>query len=307
MSSFLDDFRYTWYKPENGLSRLLIINIAVFVILSLLWLFSKFAGDMTVYEFVQEQLGLSSRPSTFLLKPWTFITYFFTHYDFFHILSNMLGLYWFGLILQDFVGSKKLVSLYFLGGLAGATAYLLAYNFIPYFAHHEALLVGASGGVFAVVVGAATFTPDTKLFLLFFGPVKIKYLAVVYVFLSLLGTAGANAGGSIAHLGGALLGYIFVKQLRRGNDWGKPLHLFFDFISQVFKPKPKMKVTYRRDKAYAGKTTTSHQKSYSCDLSAQGVPDQETIDAILDKISEQGYDKLTTEEKQILFKASQKR
>jgi membrane associated rhomboid family serine protease len=276
--------------------------VAVFVVVSLIWLFSRFSGSMVVYEFVQEQLGLSSVPSTFIIKPWTFITYFFTHYDFFHILSNMLGIYWFGLIFQDFVGSKKLISIYFLGGLFGGLAYLLAYNLIPYFSHNQALMVGASGGVFAVVVGAATLTPDTELNLLLFGRVKIKYLAVVYVFLSLLGTAGMNAGGSIAHLGGALMGYLYVIQLRRGTDLGKPIHQISDFFKNLVSPKPKMKVTYRRDKAYVGKSATGQKRAENI-----SNPDQEIIDAILDKISAQGYDKLTPEEKQLLFKASQKK
>jgi hypothetical protein len=214
----------------------------------------------------------------------------------------MLGIYWFGLIFQDFVGSKKLISIYFLGGLFGGLAYLLAYNLIPYFSHNQALMVGASGSVFAVVVGAATLTPDTRLFLLFFGPVKIKYLAAVYVFLSLLGTAGMNAGGSIAHLGGAFMGYLYVLQLRKGTDLGKPIHFVVDFFKNLVSPKPKMKVTYRRDKAYVGKSASGQKRA---DISSN--PDQEVIDAILDKISEQGYDKLTPEEKQLLFKASQKK
>ncbi|GAB4344765.1 MAG: rhomboid family intramembrane serine protease [Flammeovirgaceae bacterium] len=302
MSSFLDDFRYTWYKPNNGLARLIIINVAVFVIVSLIWLFSRFAGNMSVYEFIQEQLGLSSSPSIFITKPWSFVTYFFTHYDFFHILSNMLGIYWFGIIFQDFVGSKKLISLYLLGGFFGGIAYLLAYNLIPYFSQSQGLMVGASGSVFAIVVGAATLTPDTRLYLLFFGPVKIKYLAAVYIFLSLLGTAGLNAGGSIAHLGGALMGYIFVTQMRRGLDLGKPIHQVADFFRNLLWPQPKMKVTYRRDKAYVRKGTAV-QKRIDMNLD----PDQEVIDAILDKISAQGYDKLTPEEKQLLFKASQKK
>lgn len=302
MSSFVEDFKYAWNKPQNGMVRLIILNVIVFIALNLVWLFSRFAGNMAVFQWLLDTLSVPPRFLDFLLAPWSLFTYFFTHQDFFHILINMLIFYWFGLIFTEFLGSRKLVALYILGGLAGAVAYLLMFNLIPYFiSHRGAGMIGASASVYAIVVGAATLMPDYRINLLFFGPVRIKYIAAVYVFLSLIGTGGSNAGGNIAHLGGALMGFLFIGQMRAGNDWSIPVLRALDWLEALFTPRrSNMKVTYRRpEPQQAG---SPRRKATMHD----GTPEEEVINRILDKISEQGYEKLTSEEKQILYKASQK-
>ncbi|MDW7695093.1 rhomboid family intramembrane serine protease [Flammeovirgaceae bacterium SG7u.111] len=303
MNSFVEDFKYAWNRPNNALIKLIILNVCVFVLINLVWFISTIAKDLAIYEFAKDNLAIPSAINQFVFKPWTLITYFFTHQDFFHILFNMLIMYWFGLIIQEFLGSKKLVALYILGGMAGGVAFLLMYNLIPFFIERGPVpMLGASAAVYAIVIGAAAFMPEYRMSLILLGPVKIKYIAAVYIFLSFIGTTGANAGGNIAHLGGALIGFVFIKQLQKGDDWSKPISNILDSIAGLFKGRSKMKVTYKK----GASVKTSNAKA-SQPVKPNGEPDQAIVDAILDKISESGYEKLTTEEKQILFKASQKK
>jgi hypothetical protein len=212
----------------------------------------------------------------------------------------MLFLYWFGRIIQEFLNSKRVISLYVLGGLAGGLLYILIYNFLPYYDGRvgESMMLGASAGVYAIVVGAAVFMPNYTFFLLFLGPVKIKYIAMFYVFMSLIDITGPNAGGELAHLGGALVGWFYISQLRQGTDYGGWIIGVIQFVKSMFKPQPKIKVTHRagnrRPSSTAGRTHASTPTP------------QSEIDAILDKISESGYESLTKEEKQKLFNASRK-
>ena len=206
----------------------------------------------------------------------------------------MLFLYWFGRLLFDFIGSKHVFSLYVLGGIAGAIAYVAIYNISPYFSEGtvaNSTMLGASAGVFAIVVGAATFMPNFTFHLLLLGPVKIKYIAIFYVILSFANTVSANAGGEIAHLGGALLGFLYIIQLRKGNDWSKSVM----WVKRLFKRNPKIKVSYRR--------TQGNNKTQNTDPTQVT---QEEIDAILDKIAEKGYSNLSKSEKEKLFNASKK-
>jgi hypothetical protein len=206
----------------------------------------------------------------------------------------MLNLYWFGMVLREYLGSKKLVSLYLLGGLAGGVMYLLFYNFIPFFIQRpSAEMIGASASVLAIIVAAATLLPNYVFHLLLLGPVKIKYIAAFLILLSLSGAVGSNAGGNVAHLGGAILGFVFIRQLQKGRDLGQPLHRFWDFVTGLFSRRPRMKVTYKNPGAAPF-------------APANGKPSQTEIDIILDKISRSGYESLSREEKQKLFRASQK-
>ncbi|MEM7299014.1 MAG: rhomboid family intramembrane serine protease, partial [Bacteroidota bacterium] len=206
-----------------------------------------------------------------------------------------------GRIIQEFLGNNRVISLYVLGGLAGGLLYILLYNLIPFYADRVAgsMMLGASAGVFAIVVGAAVFMPNYTFFLLFIGPVRIKYIAIFYVFMSFIGTTGSNAGGEIAHLGGALVGWLFISQLNKGNDLGSWVLSFLNFVKSLFKPQPKIKVTHRSGSRRAS------QKSTTKTTNSTKTPQSE-IDAILDKISEKGYESLSKEEKQKLFNASKK-
>ncbi len=296
-----EEFTRAWSKPNNAVVQIILINVIIFVLVRVSKVFFDLSNGTETFYFLFRKLQLPADLGAFLLQPWAIVTYFFTHFDFFHVLFNMLFLFWFGRIIQEFLNSKRVISLYVLGGLAGGILYILIYNFIPFFADRVAgsMMLGASAGVFAIVVGAAVFMPNYTFFLLFIGPVKIKYIALFYVFMSFIQSTGANAGGEIAHLGGAFIGWLYISQLNKGTDLGSWIISFTQFIKSMFKPQPKIKVTHRSGNRRPSKKTTATSTS-----SVQ-TPQAE-IDAILDKISEKGYESLSKEEKQKLFNASKK-
>lgn len=297
---FKDDFKNAFNRPNNAHTQLIIINVVVFLFLALLSLLAQF-GLTGVFEVVYDQFTIPPSFSEFITRPWTIITYAFAHSlgDIFHILFNMLVFYWFAKLIIEYLGSDKVISLYVLGALAGGVAYLMVYNFIPFYIERSGFpgMVGASAAVYAVTVAAATLMPNYTFFLLFIGPVRIKYIAAFYIVLSFLGSAGPNAGGNIAHLGGALIGYLYIVQLQKGNDWGKWVISFIDWVKSFFKPSSNIKVSYKKPKGTSSQTRTAGKSSNAS---------QDEIDAILDKISEKGYESLTKEEKQKLFNASKK-
>jgi membrane associated rhomboid family serine protease len=249
--------------------------------------------DLSGYNIVINKLAVPASLGSMITQPWSILTYAFLHEEFLHILFNMLWLYWMGKILAEYLGNKKLLSTYILGGISGALLYILFFNIFPLFSNavHSSYALGASGSILAITIAVATLLPDYTIFLLFLGPIKMKYIAGFSVLLDLISISGSNAGGHIAHLGGALFGFIYIKQLQKGNDLAKGFNKLTDFISDIFKPKPRIKVAYKNP---ATKRNPNSQTD----------PDQETIDKILDKISRSGYTSLSKEEKEILFKAS---
>jgi membrane associated rhomboid family serine protease len=256
------------------------------------------SGFGEVYKEGLKWIMMPASLPTLAKQPWSIFTYFFLHEGLFHILFNLLFLYYFGLLIHQYLGSRKLTNLYILGGVFGAGFYVLMYNIAPYFSGvvDTSFMLGASAGVFAVVVGAATLAPQTTFVLLLLGPVKIVYIAAFYVLLSFANSIGENAGGEIAHLGGAMLGYGYIVALRRGWDLGIPIQkvgLFFENLGTRRAPK----VSYRR---------TSSPKPSSTNPVKKETLSQEEVDKILDKIAEKGYDGLTKEEKRKLFEYSKK-
>jgi membrane associated rhomboid family serine protease len=296
MNSLIDDFKNSFRKRDNGLIKIILLNIIVFLFLGFVSVISWMSKSQFYQTYIIVNFEIPAQWLWFLYKPWTLITYFFTHEDIFHILFNMLGLYWFGRIIDEFLGNRRVINLYILGGLAGGLIYLLFYNTIPYFkeladafyAHtgFPLSMKGASASVFAIVVAAATLAPEYRFNLLFIGPVKIVYIAAIYVVGSWLGIKGDNAGGNLAHLGGALIGFIYIKQLQRGVDLGKPINVISTWFNNL--GKPRLKVYTNKSKAMKSQIS------------------QKEVDAILDKISRSGYESLSKEEKEKLFKASQK-
>lgn len=199
METLFNDFKNAWSRPNNGLIQLIIINIAVFVVLGIIAVVSAIAGIDTIFAFVYKQFTIPAPIGEFLLRPWTILTYAFAHSfsNLWHIIMNMLVLYWFGRVFVEYFGSQKLINLYVLGAIAGGVTYLLAYNLIPFYSERMGLfdgMVGASAAVYAVTVATATLMPDYRFHLLFIGPVKIVYIAAFVIFTSLLGTIGNNAG-----------------------------------------------------------------------------------------------------------------
>lgn len=282
------------FTGARGLLRLMVVNIAVFLLMAVgkLFLFLAGTGNMPVSRIIS-WIGLPADPSVLISQPWSVITYMFVHENLLHILFNMLSLFWFGKIFCEFLSSRKVVVVYFLGGLMGALFYLIAFQLFPVFeaSRGATLLIGASAGVIAVVVAIATLLPNYTMHLLFFGAVRLKYIAIVLVLLYLISIPNGNAGGHLAHLGGAFFGFLYTKLYRAGTDTGLWLEKFFSLITGLFDGKRQIKVVHR-GRPVAGETARS------------GQPRQEVIDAILDKISRSGYSSLTEKEREILFKAS---
>ncbi len=308
MNSILEDFKMA-FRSGNILNQIIIINVVVFVFVGLISVFLRISGYPAIGEAIYNYLALRPNLSKLITQPLSFITYQFMHAGFRHILFNMLILYWFGKLIAEYLGQNKVLGLYILGGLVGGLAYILMYNLVPYYETGitGGTLVGASAGVLAVVVGAATFQPDFSFQFFLLGRIRIIYVAAVAVVMSVLSIGGTNAGGEIAHLGGALLGYIFIKQLQKGNDWSKPIAKFLIWGKSFFIRQPKIKVSYKNEQRF-GSTSSSKKKSSSRKKKATSSKEtsQAEIDAILDKISEKGYDALSKEEKQKLFNASNK-
>lgn len=286
--SIWEDLKFQWQQRDNGLIKLIIVNVAIFIFVNLCVLISRFSSTPVIEAFVKSNLALPADFWLFLQKPWTLITTIFTHYEIFHILWNMLFLWWFGKIVWDLLGNRRSLNIFFLGGIFGSICYLLAYNLIPVLTVNNefVFLIGASGAVYAISVAAATLVPDHTFNLIFIGPVKIKWIVAFFLFVSLMGTIGDNVGGNIVHLSGALFGYIYIKQLRRGVDLARPFNRAASWFSSL--GKPRLKVS-------KGGAPVKPEP-----------PDQGEIDRILDKIGKSGYESLTKTEKEKLFKASQK-
>tara|TARA_B100000674_G_scaffold310400_1_gene257885 strand:- start:1142 stop:2002 length:861 start_codon:yes stop_codon:yes gene_type:complete len=285
MANFIiEDIKKAWNKRDNGLVKIILINIIVFVSINFVQVILTISGLSSFFTLFINKLMLPASLGTFILQPWSIITYFFLHMSFMHILWNMLFLYWFGKIIYDNIGNNALISLYVLGGIIGGLFYMAIYNIIPYYGDRvsESLMLGASAGVFSVVVGSATLMPNYTFHLLLIGPVRIKYIALFYVLLSFFDVAGTNAGGEIAHLGGAFIGYIFIRQLQNGINIGEGIINFLNLFNEKKKEKKKK---FQKE---SDETT------------------QDEVDKILDKISESGYSSLTSKEKERLFNASKK-
>ena len=284
MSTLWKDMENKMLRSGSKLNLLIGINILVFLLLNIpATLETVFFRTAFITGFSDEYLRLTAYIPNLLQHFWTPVSYMFMHDGPFHILFNMLWLYWFGQIFEEYMGKKRTLGLYLMGGLAGAFIYVLSYNTLPFFAHLNgpgSSMVGASASVLAIMVATATLLPDYTISLMFIGPVKLKWLVLFIILIDFLGITGLNAGGELAHMGGAVLGFVYIKQLKRGHDW-------ITSIADIFKPKPKLKVV-------AG---TSGRRTNE-------FPRQEEIDQVLDKISRSGYDSLNKQEKETLFRAS---
>lgn len=292
--SFLSELKQNIRQSGKVTYQFIVANVGLFLFFNILFIFERLIFQSGIIaRFYHEYLTLPASLELLAFRPWTIITYMFLHAGLWHILVNMLFLFWFGLLLEEYLGRKKIISLYFLGGIAGGLLYIISYNIFPYLQVQvgQAFLIGASASVMAILVACATLLPDYTFFLLLLGPVKLKYIALVLVIFDFLSIAGSNPGGMIAHLGGALFGFVFIRQLRKGNDWSRPFMKVAGGLGAIFKRKPHLKVKYSN-------------KSRKTD--SRPVSQQDEIDAILDKISRSGYESLTAEEKNKLFRASGK-
>lgn len=279
------------FKEGSILSQLIYINLGVFLLVKILGVFFYLAGQP--YLLV-EWLSVPSDTSELISKPWTLLTYMFMHAGFIHLLFNVLGLYWFGKFFLNYLDGDKLLSVYLFGGLAGAFLYLLAYNFIPALESSNAVLLGASGSIYAILVAVAFYDPDREIMLPLVGSYKLKYIVAFYVILSVIGISSTNAGGNIAHLGGAAWGWFYIMQLRKGKDMGAGFVIFIKNLGKYFKRKSHLTVSHKQP--------PRDDYEYNRNKNAQ----QDDINNILDKIAKSGYDSLNSKEKELLFKQGKK-
>ena len=289
-----NNFKLSFWQ-NSTLLRLIYANFAVFVGIKILYLVSwLFQTSTSPNQWALDWMSVPASIGSLIFKPWTVISYMFLHLDFWHIFSNMLWLYFLGQLFVEFLGSKKLWTVYIAGGLAGALLYIFFFNVFPVFREVMPIskALGASASVMAIVVAIGTYAPDFSIRLLFLGNVKLKYIALFWVAFDLFSISNSNSGGHIAHLGGAVLGYLFARQWKQGKDIASWVDSSTLYLQALFSNRSKkMKVSYRNNKS--PKTATRSA-------------DQAEVDMILDKISKSGYDSLSKTEKDILFRASNK-
>ncbi|HLP71252.1 MAG TPA: rhomboid family intramembrane serine protease [Bacteroidales bacterium] len=282
------------FRTGNNLIKLIYINTAIFIIIAVSAILGFLLSNQEIPSALLSVLAVPADPGKLVSRPWTVLTYMFTHKDILHILFNMLWLYWFGSIFLEYLDQKKLVAVYLLGGLCGGILYILSFNIFPAFAGvvSESVAIGASASVMAVVVAIAAYVPDYPIHLFLFGRIKIKYMALAIFILTSVIDFSVNSGGKIAHIGGALFGYLYTVNLRRGRDATRGINRIIDWFATVFKPRKKIKVTYKKPAS-------------EYDYNKMKADHQQQINNILDKISKGGYESLTKEEKEILFRESQ--
>lgn len=283
----------TSYKNGNILHRLIYINVAIFLSIHIGVIFLVLLNRIERTESIIEILNYLAVPSDLVSlakRPWTVLTYMFTHGFLYHIVFNLLILYWFGRFFIEEFGVKKVFGIYILGGFAGALLFVGFYNIFPFFedVKTQSIATGASASVMAIVIAVATIVPNRQMNLILLGPIKIVYIALFIFITSTILDFTDNTGGKIAHIGGALVGYFYAYYYKKGKDITRGFDRFMDSFSDMFRKKKNMKVTYKR---------TADDFEYN----KQKAGEQKEIDRILDKISTGGYDSLTKSEKEKLF------
>ena len=255
-----------------------------------------------------EYIEMSSSPELLKHRPWTIITYMFVHFDFLHILFNMLWLYWFGKIFLTFFTGRQLGGLYVLGGIAGALLFLIAYNTFPYLKpSDDSLLAGASASVMAIVFAVSFYQKEYAINLLFIGRIKLIYLAIGVLLLDIIAITSENAGGHIAHIGGALFGILFASLYNKGKDITDFINKAIDRFVNLIKRKPTFKTYRQENKTHNNeKNNRSHRPETDDEYKRRKNEESRAIDNILDKLKRSGYESLSAEEKKKLFDASRK-
>ncbi len=288
-ANILDRIKY-FFLQKNALSRLMLINISIWIICLFIsvftWLF-----NISDIGFVTKLFAVPSDISALAEKPWTIFTYMFLQEEFWHLFFNMLMLYYGGQIFLQFFSQKQLLLTYIFGGLVGALFFILAFNAFPVFENTKtyAFALGSSASVLSILIAAATYQPEYRINLLLLGQVKMKWIAIIFVIIDFLSISKGNSGGHIAHLGGAFWGFLYAYLLKKD----------FDFY-HIFKPKARIKVKTRNAHNYHQRPKTDEQ------YNAERAQEQEETDKILEKIAKNGYSSLSEKEKEFLFKQSKK-
>lgn len=282
------------FRQGSVLTRLIYINIGIFLVVKVLEVVFMLWGYLHPDSVLLPYMGVPAAPERLLYTPWTIFTYMFTQFSFLHLLFNMLWLYWFGGIFLNYFSGQKLVGVYILGGICGAVFYMIAYSIFPVFAteRYFSWAIGASASVMAIVFAVCTYLPNHRIYIFLIGPIKLIHLALFTAIIDIISIPSGNAGGHIAHLGGALFGYIFTLGIRKNQDATSWFMRNFEKFGNLFKKKG-MRVKYKKKVSDMNDLEYNEYKKKKNDR----------INDILDKISKSGYDNLTKEEKEILFKS----
>lgn len=296
-----------FFRNSTLVNRIIIINAAIFLMVNILGIFLKLSGLSSQGSgILVHYLSASSDFLSTSLRPWSIVTYQFTHVGLFHILFNLIIFNFVGQIFAGTLGEKRLLPLYLIGGFFGWLLYALLYTISPVFPAGDNEIIGASASIMAIMAAAATYMPEYKLRILTF-QISLKWVAIIYIAgdLVAVNNVGQNVGGSLAHLGGAAFGFFYAIQLKKGNDYGLGLARILDYFFAWVTGKASAKRPKRRAKMKTYRNTSANKKSSSKSTknNSESV-DQEEIDRILDKISQSGYDSLSSSEKATLFKAS---
>ena len=293
-----------FFMHRSMLSNLILINIGVWLLVKITGVFfflNLQPGSATSDEWYLHFLAVPASIHSLLDTPWSPLTYMFLHIDFWHILFNMLWLFWFGKIFTQYLNSRQLLQTYLVGGLTGAVFYITAFNFFPVF--HSSLpfsyALGASASVMAIVTAISFYVPGYTIQLLFIGRVKIIYLSIILFIFDFFAIPGTNSGGHIAHIGGAIWGFVYILMIRKGFGtayWGNQVG-WIDRFKNRFSSGNRKK----------GSFYNSNRRPVSDeDYNLEKKNNQRKIDEILEKISKGGYESLTKSEKEFLFKTSAK-
>ncbi|MEZ4858149.1 MAG: rhomboid family intramembrane serine protease [Flavobacteriaceae bacterium] len=280
------------YKSADIITKLIVINVLLFLVVIIATELFQWEDDFLTHWFV-----LPETFSHFLAQPWSLITYNFVHTGFWHILFNMLWLYFFGRYVTNLFSEERFLTIYLLGGMAGGILYMVSYNVFPALVSTVGTLQGASAAVMALMGFSATYSPNAPI-RIFTINLKLWHIALFFILWNLVSLSTLkNPGGILAHLGGAFFGYVYARQLLNGKDIGSWFEKLLSGFSNLFKPKTKkpFKKVHRNNT-----TQKTSQRSISKETKSEH---QKKVDAILDKIGKSGYESLTKEEKDYLFKA----
>ncbi len=307
------------FSYGNTVTRLVIVNVAFFLFVNLvkILLLIPALGQMLGFEQFLKWFAMSRTFSENLIRPWVWLTSIFLHENFWHLLWNMLALYWFGRIVGDLLGDRRVLPIYLLGGIVGGLAYVVAAQ-LSYLI--GGIAYGASGAVMAMVAAAGFASPDYRMNVLLIGDVKLKYIAGVLILLDIIAIAdNVNSGGSVAHLGGAALGAIYITQLTKGIEIGKPILVLIKKIENWWANRNQVPIKKRASNQqhtpfeFSKNTNPPPQNAHRKTTEGGGnassrmtdkTAQQHRVDEILDKIKQSGYESLSTEEKEFLFRAS---
>ncbi len=285
----------------NALVNLVVVNAVVFVLVKFIFVIYLLSdlNQAAFYTNVFHWFVLPAELDKLATRPWTLVSYMFTHENVMHVIANLLWLWLFGYIMQDLTGNRKIISVYFWGGIAGALVFLLAYYLVPSLAaaRPQALMVGANASVMAVAVATTSVAPDYRIFPMINGGLPIWILTALYVIIDMASVPAGNPAGYLSHLAGGALGYAFIYQMRRGRDWSLWLNSFFDWLDNLFNPDKPSRRRKAKDRFYYKLGGQTPYKKYP-------NVTQQRIDQILDKINTEGYHLLTDEEKDILRRAA---